>query len=217
METKEALDRISYMDELVRESQGNLSRSWWVLFVWGISFCLGGLWSLSLVDGPPVRRPVSYLGFLAGYVLIFSAFIGLPILFSILLARPSTELTKRLLLMNVLLVAVFLALSLFAMNQTTALPLGSAERVQFDWDFLPIMAAGTLLIATGIFLSKSLTKIGLLLVVIGAFTTLPSLQSTFAGNVQGPITRGSIPGILYVLSGLTLMTYAIWVRSHRDS
>lgn len=216
METKEALERISYMDELISQGRGNLSRAWWVLFVWGIFFCLVGLWSLSLVDRPPLQGGLSYLGFLTGYVLTFSAFIGLPILFSILLARPSTELTNRLLLLNVLLVAVFVAVSLFSMNQTSVVPFASA-RLRFDWDFLPIMAAGTLLIATGIFLSKSLAKVGLLLVVFGAFTTVPSLQSTWTGNVPGPVTRGSIPGLLYLASGLTLMIYAIWVRSHRDS
>jgi hypothetical protein len=207
METKEALNRISYMNELIEEGRGRLARAWWVLFIWGLVFCLGSFIGLAAAGRPPVTRTLPYFVFVVGYAFTFVAFIGLPILFSILIARPSTELTKRLLLLNVLLVAVLAAMPLLTVDQLTTEPFGSSS-FRLETTFLPLVAVGTLLTATGIFLSRSLAVLGLALGVLGVLTTLPD---------RAGVLSDAWPEILYLTSGLTLLVYAVWLRSHRGS
>lgn len=218
MEANEALDRISYINELIEEDgRGRLSRAWPVVILWGALFCFVGFATVWGLMGLPLNETLfSHSLFFSNSAMGFFVFTGLPTLFLILLARPTTAQGKRLRFLIPLLALIFISFTYLGMSW-----LSTSHA-------LPILAVGILIAATGAVLGPSLIKIGLLLAFIGAlvhvlmdlspvwFQLITPRSSTAMGHGGFMYRYGVTLGLPYVVAGAILMVYSIWLRSSAE-
>lgn len=178
MDAKQALDEVSYLKYLLEDTRERIGKAWVILIVWGAALVASGVVG-TLFES---RRFEFHgnLGF-AIFILVFLASLAILALLGITLiikrSGPPNILSKRLLLINVLLVCIGAILPLlFAMSSTIQSP--DAATVQVELTFLLPLWIGVLLVVNGVFVSPVLLGVGLFELIVALVAPTLDLETS---------------------------------------